>query len=71
MIFGLLFAKYSMSALYNSYISFGTVLGVHMQSKAEALPAIYPITSACAITGVTLGSIASWIFCITICKRQI
>ncbi|MGN0521017.1 MAG: oligosaccharide flippase family protein, partial [Eubacterium sp.] len=61
-VFGLLFAKYSMSLLYGFYLESSTVLGMRMENEAEALAAIYPLTSACAMLGVTLGSIASWIY---------
>lgn len=62
MVFGLLLARYSMSALYDFYMKTGTVLGAVVNSEEEALAAIYPLTSAAAMAGVTLGSIASWIF---------
>lgn len=62
MVFGLLFARYSMSALYNGYIENGRVLWMTAQDEGEALAQIYPLTSACAMAGVTLGSIAGWIF---------
>ena len=62
MVFGLLFAKYSMSYLYEAYLLNNTVLGVPVSNEGEALSAIYPLTSACAMLGVTLGSIAAWIF---------
>lgn len=62
MIFGLLFARLSMSRLYDFYIEQGTVLGSHVSNDEEALSVIYPITSACAMLGVTLGSIAGYIF---------
>lgn len=62
MIFGLLFAKYTMSGLYEFYLLNGTVLGVNMADEGEALSAIYPLTSAAAMLGVTLGSIVAY-FC--------
>ncbi|MDD6620398.1 MAG: oligosaccharide flippase family protein [Eubacteriales bacterium] len=62
MVFGLLLARYSMSALYDFYVKTGTVLGNVVNSEEGALAAIYPLTSAAAMAGVTLGSIASWIF---------
>lgn len=62
MIFGLLFAKYSMSMLYEKYLLTKTVIGVSMADEKEALCAIYPLTSAAAMLGVTLGSIAAYIF---------
>lgn len=62
MIFGLLFARYSMSWLYEVYILNGKVLGADVSTEQEALSAIYPLTSAAAIFGVTLGSIAAYIF---------
>lgn len=62
MIFGLLFAKYSMSSLYSVYLERGTVLGQAFSNEREALSAVYPITSAAAMLGVTLGSLAAYIF---------
>lgn len=62
MIFGLLLARLSMSWLYGFYTENGTVLGIVVENEEQALSAIYPITSACAMLGVTLGSIASYIF---------
>lgn len=62
MIFGLLLARLSMSWLYECYIQSGSVLGIRIQSDEEALSVIYPITSACAMLGVTIGSIAGYIF---------
>lgn len=62
MIFGLLFARLSMSCLYNSYIENGSVLGISADNEEQALSAIYPVTSACAMLGVTLGSIAAYVF---------
>lgn len=61
-VFGLLFAKYTMSALYDAYLSSGSVLGFAVASEDDALAAIYPLTSAAAMAGTTLGCIASWIF---------
>lgn len=62
MIFGLLFARYSMSYLYENYIITGTVMGISVGDDAQALCTIYPITSAFAMLGVTLGSICAYIF---------
>lgn len=62
MIFGLLFARFSMSWLYGFYIENGTVFGIGVMNDEEALSVIYPITSACAMLGVTIGSIAGYIF---------
>lgn len=61
MVFGLLFARLSMSCLYGTYLEHNTVMGIVMIEE-EALTAIYPLTSACSMLGVTLGSIASWLF---------
>ncbi len=62
MVFGLLLAKYSMSSMYGFYLENGTVLGVNMLNEKEALSAIYPITSAFAMLGATIGSIAGYLF---------
>lgn len=61
MIFGLLFARFCMSYLYDFYVENGTVFGVIM-TEEEALAAIYPVTSAFSMLGATLGSIAAYIF---------
>ncbi|MGN1329263.1 MAG: oligosaccharide flippase family protein [Eubacterium sp.] len=62
MVFGLFLARYSMSALYDYYLETGTVLGIVVKNEEEALAEIYPLTSAAAMVGVTLGGVASWIF---------
>lgn len=62
MIFGLLFARLTMTALYNIYIQNGTVFGFSCANELEALSRIYPISSAAAMFGATFGSITSYIF---------
>lgn len=62
LVFGLLFARYSMTWLYEQYILKGSVLGMTVLGEQEALSAIYPLTSAAAMLGVTLGSIAAYLF---------
>ena len=61
-LFGLLFARISMSLLINEYLNSASVLGIVLKSEEEALHTIYPITSASAMLGATLGSIISYIF---------
>lgn len=61
MVFGLLLARYSMTYLIEFYESYGTVFGVSM-SYDDAMAAIYPLTSAAAMLGVTLGGVAGWAF---------
>ncbi len=61
-VFGLLFAKYTMAALYNQFLSTGAVLGISCADEVEALSAIYPITSAASIGGVTFGAFASLVY---------
>lgn len=61
MIFGLLFARFTMCYLYNFYLENGTVFGVIMADD-EALSAIYPVTSAASMLGATFGSIAAYLF---------
>ncbi len=63
LVFGLLFAKYAMQALYSAYLDTGTVLGTVCNSEEEALSCIYPITSAAAIGGVAAGAFLCWIYC--------
>lgn len=62
MIFGLLFARISMSYLYEAYLDTGAVLGVQAQNEGEALSMIYPLTSAAAMLGVTLGNFAALVY---------
>ncbi len=62
LVFGLLFAKYSMAYLYQEYVTSGTVLNHSAASDEEALSFIYPLTSAAAMLGVTLGAVFSLAF---------
>jgi hypothetical protein len=62
MVFGLLFARYSMSYFMASYYELGTVLNIAYQSEKEALSAIYPLTSACAMLGVSFGGFAGYVY---------
>lgn len=62
MVFGLLFAKYSMAYLFQQYQATGMVLGTTACDEQTALSLIYPFTSACAMLGVTLGAFASLCF---------
>lgn len=61
-VFGLLLAKLTMSRLVDEYLSTSTVLGISYQSEKEALAAVYPLTSAAAMLGVSLGGFAGWIY---------
>lgn len=61
-VFGLLFARAAMSVLIDEYSVKGTVLGNSVSSDSEALLTIYPLTSAAAMLGVTLGCFVSFIF---------
>ena len=62
MVFGLLFAKYSMAYLFQRYQATGMVLGTTACDEQTALSLIYPFTSACAMLGVTLGAFVSLCF---------
>lgn len=62
MVFGLLFAKYSMAYLFQRYQATGMVLGTTACDEQTALSLIYPFTSACAMLGVTLGAFTSLCF---------
>lgn len=62
MIFGLLFAKYVTSSLLLEFDSSHTVLGNPANDLDTALSMIYPLSSAGAMLGVTLGSFASLCF---------
>ena len=61
-VFGLLFAKYTMAALYNHYLHGGQVLGTACADEVQALSMIYPLTSAAAVCGVTFGAFASLVY---------
>ncbi len=62
MVFGLLFARLSMSCLIDNFYRFGTVLGTAYSSEKSALSAIYPVTSACSMLGVSLGGFAGYVY---------
>ena len=62
MVFGLVFAKYSMAYLYDEYVKYGKVLGIAVTDESRALSIIYPYTSAAAMLGVTLGALLSLVF---------
>lgn len=62
MVFGLLFARLSMSYLLEQYIANGAILGSVAPNEEVAFSIIYPITSAFAMLGVTLGSFVSLCF---------
>lgn len=62
LVFGLLFAKYSMSLLYDMYLNSGAVLGVACEIEQSALSLIYPLTSAAAMGGVTVGAFFSMVY---------
>lgn len=63
MIFGLLFSKYVMGALYSSYLETGMVLSTVCNSEQEALSCIYPYSSAAAIAGAAVGAFLCWVYC--------
>lgn len=62
LVFGLLFAKLSMGRLYEGYLKTGAVLGVAAENEAAARSLMYPVTAACGMAGVTLGSVAAWLY---------
>lgn len=59
MVFGILFAKFSVSALLNQYNQTSTVLGIAASDYDSAFALIYPFSSAASMLGVTLGSLVS------------
>lgn len=61
-VFGLLFAKLSLNYLYQMYIDNSAVLGILCSSQEEALSVIYPLTSAAAMGGVTVGAFFSMVY---------
>ncbi len=62
MLFGLIFARISMTYLYNEYLNTGYILGVSVINEKQALSQIYPLTSAFSMLGATFGSILSYTF---------
>lgn len=62
LIFGLLAARLSMAYFIESYHLTGCVLGVSVKTEAQALSMIYPVTSAFAMLGVTLGTVVSLLY---------
>lgn len=62
MIFGLVFARLSLSYFYSYYIETSTVAGIIVYDEKEALAQIYPLTSAFAMFGATVGSILAYLF---------
>lgn len=62
LVFGLLFAKYSMSFLYDMFLNSGAVLGIACDTEQSALSLIYPLTSAAAMGGVTVGAFFSMVY---------
>lgn len=62
LVFGLFFAKYSMGCLYEMYLDSGAVLGISCETEQTALSLIYPLTSAAAMGGVTVGAFFSMIY---------
>ncbi len=62
LVFGLLFARYAMSYLYQMYLDSSSVFGVICENEEAALSAIYPFTAAAAMAGATLGSFFSLIY---------
>lgn len=62
-VFGLLFSKYVMGALYSSYLETGTVLGTACLDEQQALSCIYPFTAAAAVAGASVGALLCWIYC--------
>ncbi len=59
MVLGLIFARVSMVYLIQMYRQTGAVFGTAAANEKEALSLIYPITSAAAMLGVTMGSVVS------------
>lgn len=62
LVFGLLFAKLSMGKLFEMYLQTGAVFGIICENEETALSVIYPLTSAAAMGGVTVGAFAGLIY---------
>lgn len=61
-VFGVLLARLAMGALYEEFLSSGTVLGQTAQSEMDALSLIYPLTSAASLGGVLIGDAISYFY---------
>lgn len=57
MVFGLLFARFSMSCFMSNYYEYGTVLGTAYENERQALSAIYPLTSACSMGSASASEV--------------
>ena len=69
-VFGLLFAKLSMLFLYNSYLNGNLAIFNNITNDKDALSIIYPITTAFAMLGVSLGSLASYLYLVFYSKNH-
>ena len=61
-VFGVLLARLAMGALYEEFLSSGTVLGQTAQSEMDALSLIYPLTSSASLGGVLIGDAISYFY---------
>lgn len=61
-VFGVLLARLAMGALYEEFLTSGTVLGQTAQSEMDALSLIYPLTSAASLGGVLIGDAISYFY---------
>ncbi len=61
-IFGISFSYFTMHYGMKEYDSFGTVFGVAYESADAAKTAILPWVSAAAVLGITLGSVAGYLY---------
>ncbi|MCR5207401.1 MAG: oligosaccharide flippase family protein [Eubacterium sp.] len=61
-VFGLLFSKYTMYRLFGEYSAVGTVFRIPFKNESDALSFIYPLTSAAAMLGVTLGALEGYVY---------
>lgn len=61
-VFGVLLARLAMGALYEGFLTSGTVLGQTAQSETDALSLIYPLTSAASLGGVLIGDAISYFY---------
>lgn len=61
-VFGVLLARLAMGALYEEFLTSGTVLGKTAQSEMDALSLIYPLTSAASLGGVLIGDAISYFY---------
>lgn len=70
LVFGLVFAYFTMQYFSAEYLSSSSVLGTLVHSKEEALSLIYPYTAATAVLGVTIGTLFGLLYLMIYSRRH-